>query len=482
MTFDTYSYGTRNGFSLQGGRPYYKVGSFFAMPTITGRDAPDKTGYAAKPMLVRSLTIHVNGSSTTAATTRFGLWASNGTSGYFTDSFDLPSDGGSNNASAVTETIITDTIVNGNSIAGRPVFSTVRYLIGFVKIDTNTFIWDEDNSKSGYIIQDSSNSSSTGSFASDGNVDDGSLVFSVAYDVLPTKPTISTISRVSDDITITWSAPSSNGGTAITGYRIQRSLNGGSTWTTIVADTLSTATSYTDSNQAFGATYTYRVAAINAVALVAGSSYSGPYSGTLSIALPALIGNSTSTLTTNASSTDAPITIFSNGESGIPFDSIEISYGSEKLYTRVSAQSIASGTVLQQVEALSSQAIYGVRSLEVSSLLNKYDADVKAVANNLLYEYYLPDLRIESISINLQVLSEAQKITLLELDLDAALQVEFTPKGIGDPIVSVGRIIGIDHEIDIVSHRITIRMQDALNNIFSLDSNRSGYLDTNPLG
>jgi hypothetical protein len=482
MTFATYSYGTRNGYSINTGRPYYKVGKSLTAPTVTGRDAPNKTGSAAQPMLVTDLTIHVNGSSTTSATTRFALWASNGTSGYFTDAFDLPSDGGTNNASAVTRTIVTDQIVNGVSIAGRPCFGGVNYIIGFVKTDTSSFIWDEDNSKAGYVIQDSANSSTTGEFADSGNVDAGSLVFSFDYDVLPTAPTMSTISATGDDITITWAAVGSTGGTAVTGYRIQRSLNGGSTWTTIVADTQSTSRTYTDSNQAYGATYSYRVAAINAVALAAGSSYSGPYSGLLSVTLSAVTGNATSTLTINASSTDAPLTIFSNGDSGIPFDAVEISYGSEKLYTRVTAQSVSTETTLQLAEALGSQEIYGIRSLDVSSLLNKYDSDVKSVASNLLYEYYLPDLRIESISINLQTLSEAQIVTLLDLEIDSALQVEFTPKGIGDPIVSVGRIIGIDHEIDIVSHRITIRMQDAINNIFTLDSDRFGILDTNPLG
>jgi hypothetical protein len=481
MTFATYSYGSRNGYTIQGGRPYYKVGKTFTMPTITGRDAPNKTGNAAKPMLVRSISIDVNGSSTTSASTRFGLWASNGTSGYFSNSFTLPSDGGTNNASTQTQSIVTDTIVNGNSIAGRPCFSGTSYIVGFVKANTSSFVWDEDSSKSGYVIQDSTNTSTTGNFVDDGNVDNGSLVFSVAYDVLPTAPSMATISKVSDDITITWSAPSSNGGTAITGYRIQRSTDG-VTWTTIRTDTQTTSTTFVDYNQAFGYTYYYRVAAINDVALVAGTSYSGPYSGSLNIALPAVAGNSTSTLTVNVSSTDAPITLFSNGDSGIPFDSIEISYGSEKLYTRVTAQSVASGSTLQLVQALSSQTIYGVRSLDIGSLLNKYDTDVKAVASNLLYEYYLPDLRVEAISINLKVLTDAQRATLLGLELDSALQVDFTPRGIGDPIVSVGRIIGIAHEIDIVNHKITIRMRDAMNNIFTLDSNRTGFLDTNPLG
>src|SRR5207245_10398234 len=56
-----------------------------------------------------------------------------------------------------------------------------------------------------------------------------------------------------------------NGGSVITGYKIERSTDGGTTWITIVSTSGSTATTYSDTGLAHTTTYTYRVAAINSV-------------------------------------------------------------------------------------------------------------------------------------------------------------------------------------------------------------------------
>jgi hypothetical protein len=69
-------------------------------------------------------------------------------------------------------------------------------------------------------------------------------------------------------VTLTWNAPAT-GGSPITDYVIQRSING-TTWTT-VADGVSTARTYTVTGLTTGVTYRFRVAARN----VAGT---GPYS------------------------------------------------------------------------------------------------------------------------------------------------------------------------------------------------------------
>ena len=64
-------------------------------------------------------------------------------------------------------------------------------------------------------------------------------------------------------IDLSWSAPASTGGSAITGYKIEVSANGTSGWTDQVADTNSTATTYAHTGLGGGDTRHYRVSAIN---------------------------------------------------------------------------------------------------------------------------------------------------------------------------------------------------------------------------
>ena len=74
------------------------------------------------------------------------------------------------------------------------------------------------------------------------------------------------------EIDLSWTAPSDDGGAAITGYRIEVSTNG-SSWRDLVADTDSASTIYTHTGLTAGATRHYRVSAIN-------SAGTGPASGT----------------------------------------------------------------------------------------------------------------------------------------------------------------------------------------------------------
>jgi fibronectin type 3 domain-containing protein len=79
---------------------------------------------------------------------------------------------------------------------------------------------------------------------------------------VPTAPVGLSASGGSSVINLSWSAPSSNGGSAITGYRIYRGATSG-TETLFVS--VGSTTSYSDTAVFSGTTYFYKVTAVNGV-------------------------------------------------------------------------------------------------------------------------------------------------------------------------------------------------------------------------
>ena len=64
-------------------------------------------------------------------------------------------------------------------------------------------------------------------------------------------------------VTLTWTAPTSDGGAAITGYRIQVAAAGSLSFSDIVSNTASDRTTYTVNGLTNGSSYQFRIAAIN---------------------------------------------------------------------------------------------------------------------------------------------------------------------------------------------------------------------------
>ena len=73
-----------------------------------------------------------------------------------------------------------------------------------------------------------------------------------------------TPTNLSGQVRLTWLAPSSNGGSAVTDYIVQRSPNGTTGWATIT-DGVNTTTAYTATGLVNGTRYYFRVFAHNAV-------------------------------------------------------------------------------------------------------------------------------------------------------------------------------------------------------------------------
>jgi hypothetical protein len=89
----------------------------------------------------------------------------------------------------------------------------------------------------------------------------------------PTAPTSVSPTAGELEASLTWTAPTSVGGTAVTGYFVEYKPSGGS-WTTATSNTASASTSYTVTGLSGGVTYTFRVSAINAAGTSAASTES----------------------------------------------------------------------------------------------------------------------------------------------------------------------------------------------------------------
>ena len=126
-------------------------------------------------------------------------------------------------------------------------------------------------------------------------------------------------------INLSWSAPASDGGSAITGYRIEVSPNGNSNWTDRVANTTGTNTSYAHTGLATGTTRHYRVSAINANGTGTPSNVDDATTGTTGSTVPGAPTRLTATASGSTRidlSWSAPA---SNGGSAITGYRIEVS-------------------------------------------------------------------------------------------------------------------------------------------------------------
>lgn len=79
---------------------------------------------------------------------------------------------------------------------------------------------------------------------------------------VPTAPASINATRTARNVAVTCTAPSSDGGSAVTGYFVQYSTDGGSTWSTAQA---MSSQSYTYTNLTAALTYTFRVYATNSI-------------------------------------------------------------------------------------------------------------------------------------------------------------------------------------------------------------------------
>ncbi|NDF30882.1 MAG: hypothetical protein EB147_01465, partial [Acidimicrobiia bacterium] len=118
----------------------------------------------------------------------------------------------------------------------------------------------------------------------------------------PSAPTLLDAVPGDGRASVTWSAPTDNGGYALTGYRVERSSDSGATWTMLVNSV--NTTSWVDTSLVNGVNYTYRVSAQNALGYgVVSTTDVLPYGAALApVGLTATAGSTQATLTWSAPS------------------------------------------------------------------------------------------------------------------------------------------------------------------------------------
>lgn len=148
---------------------------------------------------------------------------------------------------------------------------------------------------------------------------------------LPDAPTSVSASISGSNINLSWTAPSSNGGAAITDYTVQYSSNAGTSWTTF-SDATSSVTNTVVTGLALGSTYVFRVAAVNKV----GSSVYSANSASVFFALIPSAPASIQAISTNNSIQLSWSTPSANGSAIIDF-TVQVSANNGSSWTTVSS-------------------------------------------------------------------------------------------------------------------------------------------------
>lgn len=172
--------------------------------------------------------------------------------------------------------------------------------------------------------------------------------------------------------------------------------------------------------------------------------------------------------------------LFADDGTGIGYNNLLVTYGSELLYNEISSTSSILLTT-STVSSTDSITKYGLLPLQVTDLLINTQYDLDNYGGYLLRQFKEPEFRFEALEVNLTKLSGANYYKLLDLELGNVVQVKFTPNKIGSPIQDYVMVTSIDHEIRIDSHTIKFGFATIPNFDLVLDSPFFGILDKNTL-
>lgn len=150
-------------------------------------------------------------------------------------------------------------------------------------------------------------------------------------------------------------------------------------------------------------------------------------------------------------------TVFADDGTGVPFQNIEIQYGTEFLYTQVVVEYPAGSASAQS--ASPSVLSYGERKLTLDTFLPD-GTEAGIIAAFLAGRYGEPTFKIVGLEVEMNGLTIAQQNRLLDLELGHGVTVLFTPNNIPPAIYREVAVDSIEHEINPESHIMRFRFFD----------------------
>lgn len=172
--------------------------------------------------------------------------------------------------------------------------------------------------------------------------------------------------------------------------------------------------------------------------------------------------------------------LLSDDGTGIPYGDIKVNYGSELLFNQAEVSRLNGGAAV--ADDLTSQRTYGVRTYVASDLLMNTDEALGQLAIFLVNQYANPEYRFESVTVPLSKLSTSQQNDVLGLEIGSICQIKFQPNKVGAVINKYAQVIGIQNQMSISDHKVTLAFQTIDTAYFVLDDPAFGLLDFNTLG
>lgn len=177
----------------------------------------------------------------------------------------------------------------------------------------------------------------------------------------------------------------------------------------------------------------------------------------------------------------ANLTVLADDGSGIPYQNMLISYGSENLINEVVANSIITNTEVISTDT-DSQAAYGIFNATFNDLLLNTDDQVITYEASILKKYAQPVYRFTEVQVRLNDLTPAQSGQILGLELGDFVQVIFTPSNLPPAINKFASVIRINDSVDITGEHIVTLGLNTLNFTYLiLDDLIFGRLDQGAL-